>query len=181
MTLQLDLDTSNLTLLVGPWAKRPAFADKQVMAEFTARLAMRGQVHVLDGGNSFDAYRVARLIRRQTPRLDQLLERILVARAFTCYQVVTLFEQAPATPAPHLVLDLLATFCDESVSAEEGRRLLKQVLLHLDRLRKQAPIVVTVRRPPQPERAGLVDALVEAADHVLIRERPAPATNMSLF
>jgi hypothetical protein len=175
MTFPPDLAAKNLSLLIGPKA------ESETMIELAATLALRGPVRVLDGGNRFDAFRLARLIRRQTPQLDQALERVQVARAFTCYQVVTLFEQTPAVTRPQLVLDLLATFYDENVSLKESHRLLRIVLGHLDRLRRQAPVAVSIHPPSQPERAGLVDALKEAADHVLIRETPLMAVPIRLL
>ena len=122
MNLLPDPTAGKLGLLIGPRAER------EVMFKITALLASHGPVRILDGGNSFDAFRVARLIRRRTPHLAQALERISIARAFTCYQVVTLFEQTPATPCPQLALDMLATFGDESVSVEESERLLQIVI-----------------------------------------------------
>lgn len=163
MDLALGQLPGSYTLIIGPKA------EQEVMATLVARLALQGRVHVLDGGNRFDAYRVARLIRRHTPMLDQALGRVRVARAFTCYQVVTLFRQTDAAAEPHLVLDLLSTFNDESVSLEESRRLLGEVLYHVARLSRRAPVVISIRQPPQPERAMLVAVLKTAADQVLIR------------
>ena len=175
MTYPPDIVAGTLNVLVGPRAERAA------MLELTAMLALRGRVQILDGGNSFDAYRVARLVRRQTPNLAETLERVQVARAFTCYQVLTLFRQTPTGPAPQLIFDLLATFYDESVSLEESHRLLRVVLAHLYRLRREAPVAVSISRPPQPERAGLVDVLAAAADQVLYRDSPPPAVQVRLF
>lgn len=66
------------------------------MLEMSALLALRGPVRVLDNGNSYNALYVARFIRQQTVRLDDALSRIAVARAFTCYQVITLLEETAA-------------------------------------------------------------------------------------
>ncbi len=151
------------------------------MLRIAAALALDGPVSILDGGNSFDAYQVARHVRRQTPQLIEVLERISVARAFTCYQVVTLIKQTPATPTPHLVLDLLATFCDENVSVTESERLLGLVIVHLRRLRRNGPVLVSIQPPPQPERAGLVQMLRRAADRVYIRESPTVPVAVRLF
>lgn len=164
-----------MALLVGPRAEREA------MLNIAALLALRGSVRVLDGGNSFNALWVARAIRRQTPHLAPALERIFVARAFTCYQVVTLFEQTPATETPQLVLDMLATFGDESVTVGESLRLLRIVVNHLRRLRQRGPVVVSIRPPPQPERQSLVRLLAEAADHVYARPETVHSPVKKLF
>lgn len=152
----------------------------EAMLTLTTRLALRGPVYVLDTGNRFDAYQVARLARRHTAELDQVLNRLQVARAFTCYQVVTLFEQLPDTTGrsvAYVIFDLLATFYDESVSVNESYRLLRIVTGHLQRLREVAPAVVLSIRPPRrPERAGLARLLLDLADHAYFWEdAPAPA------
>jgi len=160
MARRLILYPKSITLVVGPQGR----ADK--MVELAASVALRGEVHVLDAGNSFSAFGAARYVRRRTPRSGKVLRRIKVARAFTCYQVLSLLRKTPDTPDPKIVMGLLSTFRDESVSLEESRRLLEVVVGELYRLRRNAAVAVSVSRPPQPERAGLVDYLVSAADRV---------------
>ncbi|MFQ5419700.1 MAG: hypothetical protein ACE5FD_08915 [Anaerolineae bacterium] len=166
MSLLPDVVTGEIGLLIGPHAER------EMMLELTAVLAVRGPVQVVDGGNRFDAFRVARLIRRRSHRLDDALNQIQVARAFTCYQVVTLLAETAVSPAPHLIFDLLATFDDDSVSVAECYRLLRIVVTHLQRLRRQAPVIVSIRSPRQPVRAGLVKLVMDVADHLFIHESP---------
>ena len=164
------LNPGELAVLVTPRV------EEGKMLELTALLALRGRVGVLDGGNSFDAYQVARLLRRRTSQLTEALSRIHVARVFTCYQMLTLLEETPASAIPHLILDFLATFYDESVTPAESYRLLGVALGHLNRLRKFAPVIISVHPPRvhQPDRERLVEALLEIADHVFIRETPRP-------
>jgi hypothetical protein len=105
-----------------------------------ARMGSNGPVRVLDGGNRFNAYIVARAVRGQ----PQVLNRITVSRAFTCYQVLSLLESTPAIrvayapgrpePLRLVALDLLNTFYDESVQPGERKRLLRACILHLERL-----------------------------------------------
>jgi hypothetical protein len=139
------------------------------------RLAERSPLTVLDGGNRFNAYLVARGARGQT----ELLERITVSRAFTCYQMLTLLESTPSVP-PRLilVLDMLNTFYDESVRVHERRRLLTGCIAHLDRISRPAGGAVTVHPPavPSPEAIEFVRMLEShAADMRLPLLEPAPA------
>lgn len=135
------------------------------MLELAARLAVLGSIRVLDGGNQFNPLPVARAIRRLTLELEPALAGIRISRAFTCYQVLALLEQEPAQNRPVLVLDLLATFYDESVPLPEASRLLRACLVHLRRLSAGAPVVVSAR-PPKPvcaERQVLLDELRSSA------------------
>ena len=155
MSFLAELNPGQIGLVIGPRAER------LTLLELSAHLALHSPVRVLDGGNSYNALYVSRYIRRHTVQLNATLNRITVARAFTCYQVVSLLQQTAVSPHPTLILDLLATFYDESVDLREAHR-----------LRRLAPVIVSLRPTPphQPDRAGLSQPLAKIADHFLIRE-----------
>ena len=133
------------------------------------RLAERSPLTVLDGGNRFNAYLVARGARGQA----ELLERITVSRAFTCYQMLSLLESTPSLPKPILALDLLNTFYDESVRVHERHRLLTSCIAHLDRLSQPAGGAVTVHPPavPSPEAIEFVRMLETHATDMFLPEQ----------
>src|SRR5512146_2960645 len=108
--------SGQLAMVLGPHAAQAQ------MLDLAARLAVGGPVRVLDCGNRFNVYPVARAIRSRTGSLQAALQRIHLARAFTCYQVLALLEEAPDESTPTLVLDLLATFYDEDVKLPETQR-----------------------------------------------------------
>jgi hypothetical protein len=162
-THPLVLPLSNhLMVVVAPQAGRT------VMLELAARLALTGPLLVLDGGNQFNVYPVARALRRVTADLPATLGRIRLARAFTCYQVSVLLSDTPVSHTPTLVLDLLSTFYDENVALSESQRLLAGGLFHLRRLSQSAPVVVSACSPGPlcADRLPLVEQLTAAADQV---------------
>lgn len=173
MTDGYVLNTGQLVVLQAP--------PLEVMTTIVARLALAGPVYVLDTGNRYDAYGVARLVRRHTIELDQTLSRIHLARAFTCYQVVALFEQLPDVAVPHVIYDLTVTFEDEGVPLGESYRLLALVLERLQCLRRSAPVVASLRPPRRPQRRGLLRAVVDLADHVFAWESAPGVTQPTLF
>ena len=126
--------------------------------DLVARLALQGNLEVVDGGNTFDAYHVVRALRRQTADFSPAMERIRLARAFTCYQMAALLAdlEGSARPGvPLLALDFLSTFADQNVATAERRRLLKECLARLRRLSKVGPVGVWVRvRKVVPEEMG---------------------------
>lgn len=138
-----------------------------------ARLGERGAVRVLDGGNRFNAYTVARAAHGR----PEVLERITVSRAFTCYQVLSLLEGTPAIQFPFVVLDFLSTFYDESVQVGERKRLLRACISHLNRLEQAAGGVVSVHPPtvPSPAARELLDILQFAAMDTYHVQMAAPA------
>jgi hypothetical protein len=174
-------------MIVAPHAARG------MMLELAAQLALRGLVRVLDGGNHFNAYLVSRSLRRNTAELEAALGRITLARAFTCYQMEAMLDQAARNPfvpssgnlaAPAvLVLDFLSTFCDENVAMFERRRLLVQSKRWFQLLAGRGPLVVSLSpvRADKTEPAELLESLLESAGQVLRLESPAQVTSPRLF
>lgn len=136
------------------------------------------------------------------PFLDpyDILDRMRLSRAFTCFQLAELIENAPAGPEPLFILDLLATFYDESVPLRDSQRLLATTLTHLRRLAAVGPVIVGGREPqtlvtPRPpiegltvgrgvkERWLLLDQLQAAADAAWMLRPPAadPVLQPRLF
>lgn len=154
------------------------------MLTFAARLSLLGPLRVMDGGNRFNAYRVARALRGlERGSMSRALARISLARAFTCYQMASMLEQAPAAPVPMLVIDFLDTFYDQSVPLVERRRLLGRCLERLQDLSLRAAVVISLRppRPPQTDPTGLQQAVQAAADQVWFQEELQPVAPLRLF
>jgi hypothetical protein len=164
-------NTGRIMLLITPDSTMDA------LFEMVARLALQGPLYVLDGGNSFLGYPLARDLRRHTPDIAAVMRRVLLSRAFTCYQMTALCTEEPFDAHPILVLDFLATFYDQGVRAAERRRLLKICLRRLDQLSRRAPLVVWVRqRATIPEEAvTFLDIVQAAAGQVWRPDRPVLA------
>lgn len=153
--------TGKLLLLIAP-----RLFLRQALPVLIARLSLTGPLRVLDGGNSFNLHEVARALRRSTPDVQARLERIQIARAFTCYQVVSLLAETPANGMPTLGLDLTATFYDESVHYAERKRLLRVSIATLQQLSHSGPVAVSVSaaHPDQPDE--ILSMLTEKATQV---------------
>ena len=183
-----------LAVIAGPHAASGA------MLQLAAHLALRGPLRVLDGGNRFNAYHVARALRHlKASDPTPALARIQVARAFTCYQMAALINgetsfdktsfgeadaRTPTSPPaetsfratpdafPLLILDLLDTFYDESAPLPERRRLAQGCLARLRQSSQQSVIVISLRPPPPPlaDPTGLFELVQAAADLLLFSE-----------
>ena len=150
-----------------------------LMSELAARMALTGSVRVLDAGNRFNIYPVAKALRRRTARMEEALGRITLSRAFTCYQFQSLLEETPAGDTPTILVDLLATFLDENVPLGEALRLLNACLPHLQRLAERAPLVISVKPIPSiaAARAPLL-AKLEAEMDQTWRLEDVPTTRL---
>jgi hypothetical protein len=184
--LQLALDPGLLTAMRQPrltllWGTLAP--TRTLLAAATSLVVGGTPVRLFDGGNAFDGYFVARLARRlarlaapppDESTLDEFppsaaeprdgpreaLSRLRLSRAFTCFQLAELIENAPLGDEPLFVLDLLATFYDESVPLRDSERLLATTLTHLKRLAAAAPVIVGAHEPrtlvtPRPSAEGL--------------------------
>ena len=166
MDILPTLHTGALIVVCAPHAAR------EPVALLSAELAGGGPLTVLDGGNRFQPYRVAQLLRQQTTQVDSAAKRLFIRRAFTCYQMLALLEDTPALRQPYIILDLLATFYDEHVNEREARRLLDKCLLEVERLVRFAPLVVTLAPPLVAERAFLLELVCARAERVVMPEMP---------
>ena len=97
-------------------------------------------VIVLDGANRFDPYMVSSFAKKVSLLPENLLKRIRIARAFTCYQMATLVQerlvsllrQETLVARLHqpwvILLGPITTFLDEDVPDREIRSLFDRVL-----------------------------------------------------
>jgi len=150
MDFLLELNPAQLAILIVPHGATGLLLD------LAAELAARGPLLVLDGGNRFNAYPVARRLRDPAA-----LERLRVARAFTCFQMQALLQSTEADGSALLVLDPLATFNDENVPASERKHTFRGCVAELARLSQGRPVGLGILSRPDP--LGLVEYLVERA------------------
>jgi hypothetical protein len=189
MNKEPEITNGSWRLVVGPRTYLPS------LLRLTARLAESGPVRVVDGGNVYNVYPVARAVRGQ----PEVLERIRLSRAFSCYQMLAMLENLwfePARTGPahgppvfggigkFVILDFLRSFYDESVQTGERKRLLRQCLGHLERLvtpgedgsTVSAGGLVSVHPPraPSPAARELLDMMTHATRDIQRIETPAP-------
>lgn len=176
MNVALDLHAGRLYLLVAPHPSVDQLCDTLI-----ARLALAGSVRVLDGGNRFDAHRIARSIRRQSAQLETILGRIAIARAFTCFQMATLLSEQQVCQTPLLALNLLTTFHDENVPKSDRTRLLHQCLVDLKRLAVQSPVLVSGTPASTPDGAKFLECLSATAERMWWLETPNGPIQPRLF
>ncbi len=163
-----------LQLLIAPSAFQ-----RQTAITFIAELAQTGPVRVLDGGNRFDVLSLNRELRRRDLPLYTALERVQVARAFTCYQMTTMLELPIPGGIPTLVLNLLTTFQDENAPLPERLRLLETCLYCLQKTARHTPVLLILH--PQPAEEPFLARIRETADRVWVFESPHPSVQLTLL
>ena len=112
----------------------------------------------VDGANGFDPYIVSRFARRHSLAPAHLLKEIVVARAFTCYQLFTLVRERLETMIRlhhnplAILLGPITTLLDEDVPEREVNLLLRGMLEKLDELNPKG-LPLLLMQPPVPLRS----------------------------
>lgn len=115
----------------------------RAMSMAAAALARGERVLILDGGNCFDAYPIARAARRHGLAPEPILKRLFVSRAFTCHQMSALIREKLGPELRRLgarkavIMGLLYTFCDEDVPEREACALLNKIMESLQEISQE--------------------------------------------
>jgi hypothetical protein len=150
-----------------------AGAAREQMLLWIAAQSIQSRVRVLDGGNQFNVYKIAKNIRRQTSRVHAALLNIQISRCFSCYQMTSALEKTEAVSTPLFLLDFLFSYYDEDIRLGESLRLVRKSIRDLINLSIHAPIVIGVR--PQmysPDRSVLLKELKEIPTQLWEVESP---------
>ncbi len=136
------------------------------------------EVIVLDGANRFNPYIVSSFARKASISPEEILKRIRIARAFTCYQMATLVgERLPAflekgrgeaqAGRPRVILlGLLTTFLDEDVPERESSLLFERALGKVGEMAEEG-VSFFLFQPSVPfgsKRASLMKRLSQFSD-----------------
>lgn len=170
--------TGKISLVVAPKAVRHS------LMSMLAALALRGRVIVIDGGNRFDGYTLARILRQHTHQVQAALKQVWLSRAFTCYQMVAMLAELPLDGTPVIVLDMLASFLDENVNFSKRKHLLDNSLNLLRRISQRAPVAVWARTRSSAtnEDQQLLTPLLETAQDIWeLQPSEIPVHQLPLF
>lgn len=134
----------------------------------------RKQVLYLCGDNRFNPYAVARFAKTQERRPEEVLARILVARAFTAHQLDELIHRldAEAEYGVIIISGICAAFLDEDVAPNDAARLFYRSLWRLTRLSREGRTLLLTESatPKRTARGYFLTDLCRASNVVLRME-----------
>jgi hypothetical protein len=118
------------------------------LAAYTAARAVceHRPVRIICGDNRFDRYAVARFAKSKGVQPETALSSILIARAFTAYQLVELVERLDTHNRLVLITGPCSTLFDEDVPFVNAARLFYRVLWRLVELAREGMTLMLVQR-----------------------------------
>jgi hypothetical protein len=143
------------------------------------RGGLNSRVVFIDGGNTFDPYTVSAMAQNFGLEPGSVLEKILVSRAFTAYQLTALvfekLEKALKKYRAKLVVisDITELFLDRGVSRIEGREIFMKMTQYLSDLASRRRAVVVAFHLPRPysSRNLFLESVLLARSNIVIRFR----------
>ena len=138
----------------------------------TARAACeRRPVRVICGDNRFDPYAVSGFAKSRKIKPEDALSSILIARAFTAYQMAELVGRIDPLASSDLVVITgpCSTFFDEDLSLLDSARLFYRMLWRVVELARSGMTVLLAQSEPprSARRAYFLKDLCHACDVVL--------------
>jgi hypothetical protein len=165
--------SSNITLIE---SDHPFAFDIVSMLCVRAVTDLKGTVVFVDGGNSIDLYTIASLSKRAGLKSDEVLSQILVARAFTAYQLDSIISERLEEVIAHSEPSLMVIACitdllmDRQVSEIEARTILRRCLSIIKTITQEHDVVsiITSRmRLTTPRASSLATRLYDGVDEIL--------------
>ena len=145
--------------------------DAVYMAMAEALRDPEARVVFVDGGNRMNPYALVRLCKRFRLDPDRCLERVLVSRAFTAYQMSSIIEDSLepqlSDGALLIVSQLQALYQDKDVWYREAEVLVKRASEHVRALTERHGTVTLVTDVPHQSKSDFGDILAENSDRHL--------------
>lgn len=132
------------------------------MQEFIDRLGMRGAVQVIVGGNRISFDHLPLILGEQVGNIYNILDRILVSRAETCYQMKDVLAALEPSPVPIVITDMLESFYEEDLTPQEVTLLLQKCVKRIHQLSETAPVLISANG--DPSRPNLLELIEQNSD-----------------
>ena len=140
------------------------------ITELIAELVLRGPLFIVAASEWLPAYELARVLRKRTIKVREILDHLYAARASTCYRLVDSLGNLPSNGEPILVLDFLHTFYDTNVPLDIRLRKLRECCRELKRLAFYRPVILMTQVLSIEDYEKFIPALCSIADTTLTLE-----------
>ena len=133
-------------------------------------LILNGPLFVVSGDEWLPAFVLPRILRGQTTQIKEVMDRLHLVRASTCYRLFDSLANIPSKGEPILVLDFLHTFYDEDVSLHVRLFRLRECCRELARLAFYRPVILMTQEREAADYEKFTPALFPITDRILTLE-----------
>ena len=158
--------------------------DREEILELITQWIVRGSFYLIAAGEwlpPHDDLRYA--VYKHTPAFDEVLDNLILARPFTCLQLLDLLMDADEQNKPVLILDYLHLFYNADVDLSLRYSTLEKCCQYTKRLSFSNPVIMLVPYLAVEDYRRFFPFVASVADEMIeIDKRPSPeATQDSLF
>ena len=192
-TLLQALDDRNLPY-TAHWVKPSQFGqlllletngrERENIIELLTQWVLRGSFFVIAAGDWFVDHDDLRYsVFRYTNAFDEILDRLKLVRARTCFQLLDLLMEADKQNKSILILDPLRHFYNEDIEACIRNRILEQCCQSIKCLSLSNPIALLVPKLDTEDHKRFFSILAAVADEIIPVEEASEmeASQDSLF
>ena len=143
---------------------------RQTKTDLIAHLVQSGPLFVISGDEWLPAFSLPRILRRQTIRVKEMMDRLSTVRASTCYRLLDSLAGTAPKGEPILVLELLHNFYDDDIPLRTRLFKLRECCRELKRLSYHRPVMVMTRQMENEDFERFMPAILSVADRTLTLE-----------
>ena len=142
--------------------------EHEIITELITQWVLRGTFYLIAGGEwlpNHDDLRYS--VYRYTTAIEETLNNLILARPFTCFQLLDLLMEAGKQNKPVLILDFLHLFHDEDVELSLRHRVLDQCCQYTKRLSLSSLVAVFAPNVSTEAYRRFFPVLAAVADEIL--------------
>ena len=142
--------------------------ERENIIEIITQLVLRGSLYLIIAGDWFvDHDDVRYSVFRYTNAFDEVLDRLRLARARTCFQLLDLLTEADTENKSVLILDPLHHFYNEDVELPVRNRILERCCQYIKRLSLSNPVAMLVPKLETEDHKRFFPVLSAISDEVI--------------
>ncbi|HEU0292435.1 MAG TPA: hypothetical protein VFR47_06850 [Anaerolineales bacterium] len=142
--------------------------EREIITELIAQWALHGAFYLIAAGEWLPDHDDVRYsVYRYTTAIDETLNSLILARPFTCFQLLDLLMEAGRQNKPVLILDFLHLFYDADIELSLRQRVLDQCCHYTKRLSSSGLVAVLVPTMSVEAYRRFFPVLAAVADEIL--------------
>ena len=146
--------------------------EREIITELIAQWALRGAFYLIAAGEWLPDHDDIRYsVYRYTTAIEETLDHLILARPFTCFQLLDLLVEAGKQHKPVLILDFLHLFHDDDVELSLRQRILEGCCQSTQRLSMTSRMAVLVPTLSTEAYQRFFPLLAAVADEILETEK----------